>query len=317
MISVGNPIASPMMQNTVKTKVPETENKAKNPSTDGFKKITGGQIKEILATPQIVRSDCYLVSSLKSLAKSRMGKQMLKQSIRTSPDGDTFEVTFNKYDKDNTYKVEKDKKYDVITGRTKLNPTGAVETATNFVVQDRKDAKPALIRIFGPLCCGDSPIEGNLASKYMETLTGRKPISLGDDGLRSLSSRKEEATKLLDDIGSQTMNHHSFVAGSKLLGTNDGIGTMHYYVIKKVDKDKKEVHLVNPRYVDFTKGTSKEDFDNDLKNDGVKDEKYLEKQRNKLNDMPKVYKLSYDQFMDNFRSIVGYFDDKVMKNKKA
>lgn len=316
MISVGNPIASPTMSNTVKPKEPETQTKAKNPAETGYKKITGGQIKEILATPQIVRSDCYLVSTLKSLAKSRMGKQMLKQSIKTSQDGDSFEVTFNKYDKNNTYRVEKDEKYNVVSGRTKLNPTGAVETATNFVVQDRKDVKPALIRIFGPLCCGESPIEGNLASKYMEALTGRKPISLGDDSLRPLSSKKEEATKLLDDIGSQTMNHHSFVAGSKLMNTKDGIGTMHYYVINKVDKNKKEVYLVNPRYVDFTKGTSKEDFDNDLKNDGMKDSKYLEKQRNKLKEMPKVYKLSYDQFMNNFRSIVGYFDDKVMKNKK-
>jgi len=316
MISVGNPIASPMMSNTINQKTPETDSRAKNPAETGYKKITGGQIKDILATPQVSRSDCYLVSTLKSLAKSRMGKQMLKQSIKTSPDGDSFEVTFNKYDKNNTYRVEHDTKYDVVSGRAKFNPTGAVETATNFVVQNRKDAKPALIRIFGPFCCGESPLEGNLASRYMETLTGKKPISLGDDSLRPLSAKKEEATKLLDEIGSISMNHHSFVAGSKLMNTKDNIGTMHYYVIKKVDKDKKEVHLINPRYVDFTKGTSKEDFDNDLKSDGVKDPKYLEKQRNKLKDMPKVYKLSYDQFMNNFRSIVGYFDDKVVKNKK-
>ena len=104
MISVGNPVASPTMQNTIKAKAPETYSRAKNPAEAGYKKITGGQIKDILATPQVVRSDCYLVSTLKSLAKCRMGKQMLKQSIKTSPDGDSFEVTFNKYDKNNTYR---------------------------------------------------------------------------------------------------------------------------------------------------------------------------------------------------------------------
>lgn len=315
MISVGNPVASPTMQNTIKSKTPETDSRAKNPAETGYKKITGGQIKDILATPQVVRSDCYLVSTLKSLAKSRMGKQMLKQSIKTSPDGDSFEVTFNKYDKNNTYKIEHDEKYNVVSGRNKFNPTGAVETATNFVVQDRKDSKPTLIRIFGPLCCGESPLECNLASKYMENLTGRKPISLGDDSLRPLSSKKEEATKLLDEIGSQTMNHHSFVAGSKLMNTKDGIGTKHYYVLQKVDKNKKEVYLVNPRYADFSKDGIEEEFNIDLLNDGCPREQ-LEQNKNSVKNMPKVYKLSYDQFMNNFRSIVGYFDDKVMKNKK-
>ena len=288
---------------------------ATNPAETGYKKITGGQIKDILATPQVTRSDCYLVSTLKALAKSRIGKQMLKQSIKTSEDGDTFEVTFNKYDKDNSYKVHKDEKYNTVTSRHQFNPTGAVETATNFVVQDRKDSKPTIIRTFAPLFCADSPVECNLASVYMETLTGRKPVSLGDDSLLSLNSKKEEAEKLLDKIGDVTMNKHSFVAGSKLMNTRDGIGKMHYYVIKKVDKDKKEVHLINPRYVDLTKGTAEKDFEIDLKNDGCS-EKDIQKSKDKVNNMPKVYKLSYEQFMNNFRSIVGYFDDKISKQKK-
>ncbi|MBR1908565.1 hypothetical protein IJ818_06485 [bacterium] len=315
MISVGNPALSPTMPAGKKK---DSEKKASqtigasNPSVQGYKRITGGQIKDILATPQVTRSDCYLVSTLKALAKSRLGKQMLKDSIKTSADGDTFEVTFNKYDKDNTYKVKKDEKYDTVTSRHQFNPTGAVETATNFVIQDRKDSKPGIIRTFAPLFCADSPVECNLASVYMETLTGRKPVALGDDSLLSLNSKKDEAVKLLDKIGEIPMNKHSFVAGSKLMNTKDGIGKMHYYVIKKVDKDNKEVHLVNPRYVDLTKGTAEKDFVTDLKNDGYSD-KDIQKSKDKVNDMPKVYKLSYEQFMDNFRSIVGYFDDKVSK----
>ena len=93
---------------------------------DGYKKITKGQIKEITATPQVTRSDCYLVSTLKALAKSGFGKQMLKQSIKVSPDGDVFEVKFNKYDKDNVYTVQNDTKYEVATGRSKFNPTVAM-----------------------------------------------------------------------------------------------------------------------------------------------------------------------------------------------
>lgn len=314
MISVGNPTMVSMMPMN-KEKDVEARTVATNPSESGYKKITGGQIKDILATPQVTRSDCYLISTLKALAKSRLGKQLLKQSIKTSADGDTFEITFNKYDKNNTYKVQNDEQYNIVTSRHQFNPTGAVETATNFVVQDRKDSKPAIIRTVAPLVCADSPVECNLASVYMETLTGRKPVSLGDDSLLSLNSKKEEAIELLDKIGDKTMNKHSFVAGSKLMNTKDGIGKMHYYVIKKVDKDKKEVHLVNPRYVDLKKGTAEKDFETDLKIDGC-DEQDIQKAKDKVNNMSKVYKLSYEQFMSNFRSIVGYFDDKVSKPQK-
>ncbi len=314
MISVGSPsVAQIVPINNKKEASAKTE--ATNPTETRYKKITGGQIKDILATPQVTLSDCYLVSTLKALAKSRHGKQMLKQSIKTSADGDTFEITFNKYDKDNSYKIQKDEKYNTVTNRHQFNPTGAVETATNFVIQDRKDSKPAIIRTFAPLFCADLPVECNLASVYMESLTGKKPISLGDDSLLSLNSKKEEAVKLLDEIGDKTMNKHSFVAGSKLMNTKDGIGKMHYYVIKKVDKDKKEVHLINPRYVDFSKGTSEQDFETDLKNYGC-DEMAIQNAKDKVNDLQKVYKLSYEQFMNNFRSIVGYFDTKGTNKTK-
>lgn len=291
-----------------------TQNKARNYKdpkseyTEGYKKITKGQIKDILATPQLMRSDCYLVSTLKALAKSGFGKQMLKQSIKTSPDGDTFEVRFNKYDKDNIYSVNSGDKYEVATGRTRFNPTGSVETATSDVIQDRKDAKPLYLRLFGY----SNPLEGNLASVYMESLTGKKPVSIGDEGVLPLSSKREKVTELLDKIGSMPMNHHSFVAGSKMINCHDGIGKMHYYVIKKVDSDKKEVHLVNPRYVDLSKKEALEEFNADLKNDNYKDIEISYMQHD-VENIPKVIKLDYDKFMNNFRSIVGYFDDKLSK----
>lgn len=307
MISVGYPLISP----NINTKAENKSRNYRDPKSEyseGYKKITKGQIKDILATPQLMRSDCYLVSTLKALAKSGFGKQMLKQSVRTSPDGDTFEVKFNKYDKDSVYAVKNDMRYDVATGRTRLNPTGSVETATSAVIQYKSDAKPWYLRVFGY----DSPLEGNLASVYMESLTGKKPVSIGDEGVLPLSSKREKVTELLDKIGSMPMNHHSFVAGSKLINCHDGIGKMHYYVIKKVDSDKKEVHLVNPRYVDLSKKEALEEFNADLKNDNYKDIEISYMQHD-VENIPKVIKLDYDKFMNNFRSIVGYFDDKLSK----
>lgn len=307
MISVGYPLISP----NINTKAENKSRNYRDPKSEyseGYKKITKGQIKDILATPQLMRSDCYLVSTLKALAKSGFGKQMLKQSIKASPDGDTFEVRFNKYDKDNIYSVSSGDKYEVATGRSRFNPTGSVETATSDVIQDRRDAKPLYLRIFGY----SNPLEGNLASVYMEALTGVKPISIGDDSILSLSSKKEETTELLDKIGSMSMNHHSFVAGSKLMNCHDGIGSSHYYVVKDVDSKKKEVHLINPRYVDLSKKDVLEEFKKDLKNDSCT-EKEINEMQDKVENMPKVIKLDYDKFMKNFRSIVGYFDDKLSK----
>lgn len=309
MISVGYPSILPNWKSKNADRI--EEQKPQSTYTDGYKKITKGQIRDILATPQVTRSDCYLVSTLKALAKSGFGKQMLKQSIKSSPDGDTFEVRFNKYDKDNIYSVSSGDKYETATGRSRFNPTGSVETATSYVIQDRSDAKPLYLRLFGY----SNPLEGNLASVYMEALTGVKPISIGDNDILSLSSKKEETTKLLDEIGSMSMNHHSFVAGSKLMNCHDGIGSSHYYVIKDVDSEKKEVHLVNPRYFDLSNEKAMEEFKTDMKNYGAS--KYdIEYSKNAISNMPKVIKLDYDKFMDNFRSIVGYLDEKPNKKSK-
>ena len=321
MISVGyNPAMQTSAQNSSQPEVKEHSEEAlypklSNPTKDGFKKITGGQINDIKKTPQVTRSDCYLVSSLKALAKSGFGKQMLKNSIKTSADGDTFEVQFNKYDGKNSYKISPSTSYEVVSGRSRFNPIGAVEHASNCLYQDKFSSKPAYVRAYSSVTMQGIPLEYNLASYFMKNLTGKDPISLGDESLRSLSSKKEEATALLDKIGDYPINRHSFVAGSKLCGTKDGIGTMHYYVIKGVDKKKKEVHLVNPRYVDFSKDGVEKEFEVDLLNDGCPREQ-LEQNKNSVKNMPKVYKLSYDQFLNNFRSMVGYFDEKVVKDKK-
>ena len=55
-----------------------------------------------------------------------------------------------------------------------------------------------------------------------------------------------------------------------------------------------------------------EEFNIDLKNNSYSN-KEIQLMKEKVDNIPKVIKLDYEQFMDNFRSIVGYFDKK--KNK--
>ena len=217
------------------------------PQKDEFKRITKGQIRDIKKYPQFARSDCYLVASLKSLAKSGFGQQMLKNSVSSNQDRTAFNVQFKHYensDKD-TYNVHKNDEnssiaFEVATGRPDFRTIGAVEKATSDMNGEKSDAKPWYLKVFNKY---GTNLEGNQASYFMRNLTGVEPISIGDEGLMSLShSNKEQATKLLDKIGEFPMNRHSFVAGSKIMGTKN-VGSSHYYVLNKVDNKEKKVYL--------------------------------------------------------------------------
>ena len=316
MISFGalNSLAKSDVKNLKNKKAKNKQYNIKNqPEKDEFKRITKSQIKDILVTPQIARSDCYLISSLKALAKSGFGKKLLKKSITSNGDHTEYKVEFNKYDKSEnaSYKIKENEEYKNVTGRNDFNITGAVENSTNKLICEKSDAKPSYLRLFSKFVY-DTKFEGNLASVFMKNLTGKDPISVGDKGVLPLSlSNKEATVKLLDEIGNLPIDKHSFVAGSRLLKTSEEIGKTHYYVVKKVDNKKKEVHLVNPRYTDFAKKDWEESFDKTFKQKGLTDEQIKAKKEKlkKDNDIC----LSYEKFMDNFRSLVGYKADMIKK----
>ncbi len=289
------------------------------PQKDEFKRITKGQIRDIKKYPQFARSDCYLVASLKSLAKSGFGQQMLKNSVSSNQDRTAFNVQFKHYensDKD-TYNVHKNDEnssiaFEVATGRPDFRTIGAVEKATSDMNGEKSDAKPWYLKVFNKY---GTNLEGNQASYFMRNLTGVEPINIGDEGLMSLShSNKEQATKLLDKIGEFPMNRHSFVAGSKIMGTKN-VGSSHYYVLNKVDNKEKKVYLRDPRYSDLSQEDMQQYIKDSCKIDSrIDTEKKAQKAIDKAKSKPKEICLSYDDFMKDFRSIVGYFDKKVVKN---
>ena len=289
------------------------------PQNDEFKRITKGQIRDIKKYPQFARSDCYLVASLKSLAKSGFGKQMLKNSVSSNQDRTAFNVQFKRYentDKD-TYNVHKNDEdssiaFEVATGRPDFRTIGAVEKATSDMNGEKSDAKPWYLKVFNKY---GTNLEGNQASYFMRNLTGVEPISIGDEGLMPLSYKnKEKATKLLDKIGEFPMNRHSFVAGSKIMGTKN-VGSSHYYVLNKVDNKEKKVYLRDPRYSDLSQEDMQQYIKDSCKIDSrIDTEKKAQKAIDKAKSKPKEICLSYDDFMKDFRSIVGYFDKKVVKN---
>ena len=289
------------------------------PQKDEFKRITKGQINDIKKYPQFGRSDCYLVASLKSLAKSGFGKQMLKNSVSSNQDKTSYNVEFKRYadDAKNTYNANnKDYNntlaYVVATGRPTFNSLGAIEKATSDINGDKSSTKPWVLRAFGKY---DTNLEGNLASYFMKNLTGVDPINIGDNGLRSLASaNKEKATKLLDKIGEYPMNRHSFVCGSKVMGT-EKVGTSHYFVLNKVDNKEKKVYLRNPRYADISKPEVKDYIVDSCKlSSNLNTKKRIDEVIKMYESDEKQICLTYDEFMNDFRSIVGYFDKKVVKD---
>ena len=306
--------------NSVEKENLKTENKSlAQPEKDEFKRMTKSQIKDILVTPQVARSDCYLVSTLKALAKSGFGKKILKNCITLNSDKTAYNVNFKKYQNEGekaSYTVNNGEKYLETTGKFSLNPIGAVEVASSDLLNDRKDAKPWYLRVFGY----DTNLEGNLASVFMKNLTGKDPISLNDNSPFSLSFKnKKNAKELLDKIGNLPIDKHSFVAGSVISEPElDSIKAKHYYVIKDVDNKKKEVHLMNPRYINFSNEKVVQEFEKIIDNDIRKydiSERAVEQEkrilRKELKEMPRVITLSDDDFIDNFRSIVGYMQEKV------
>lgn len=260
-----------------------------------YRKITKGQLGQIHSTPQQNLSDCYLVASLKALAKSNFGEKMLKNSIQ-SADGKVYKIRFNKFG-DETYLEKFDSAYKNNSQRKNFNIMGAVESAFKQLLERHSSAKPFFLRF-------SKSIENNTASKFMEVLTGKKPISLGDNCIGSLNRTPKKAVALLDAIADKPMDKHSFVAGSNLFITEKGVADQHYFVIKKVDKAKKKVYLMNPRYTELN---SKEDYREYVENVSCKSQKSFNTLMEKL-PREKVLCLDYDKFMKNFRSIVGYFE---------
>lgn len=217
--------------------------------------------------------DCYLVSSLKALNKTKFGRQMLSSSIKKSAHvGEAFEIKFNGLKHANKFLVEELGNYQKVWWRKDFTVIGAIEYATDRMIKHHPHLKSIFSRLFSPFA---KRFEYNKANLFLEKFTGKKPLQLGDNGILPLSCRKKKALSLLKKISETPQDNHSFVTATLIDGCSNGIADNHYYVIAGVDMNSKKVKLGNPRIP------------------------------HALTEVP------FNSYMRNFRSIVGYFEETV------
>ncbi len=235
-------------------------------------KIPFIEIDKLKIAPQHF-SDCYLVSSVGALARSKNGRKTLRNNIRYNQNKQYYEIHFLdwKKQKKDIFVSQKEMSNIVLTDKfanpLKLtsphNPIiQAIECSMNKLIKSCPSVKPLFCRLASSV----EPFEYNISSNFMKMFTGVKPISINEKTLRkNLTHHKESVLELFDRMKD---NNFSFIAGTSK-GTRK-FCAWHCYSIEKVDGS-------NVFLYDHRKQTS--------------------------------INVKYDEFIKSFKYITGYFND--------
>lgn len=128
----------------------------------------------------------------------------------------------------------------------------AIEVAMNKLLKKHPSKKSITCRLAN---CNEK-FEFNKPSNFLNMFTGEKPIILNEGNIyRTLKSKKEETTKLLNEMSKTKDN--SFVAGTSIL-LDRRLNDFHCYSIKSVNKDTQELELFDHRHQNIIKLTYEE-----------------------------------------------------------
>lgn len=179
-------------------------------------------------------SDCYLMSTVEALSNSENGRQILKYQIQrnaTTP-GRIDCYLYKKNGEKEVYSVPTST---VVNGYEKVykhQPNDIIRSLNISINEYEKkyNTKPFVSKIGDKF--KDYSFEYNSPSNFMRTLTGIKPVSIGETSLNiDLTGYKDEVMKLFERMDKE--KNFSFVisTGPKAL---DG-HRWHVYVIQNVD----------------------------------------------------------------------------------
>ena len=216
-----------------------------------YRPLNNTEIKELGRALQIF-SDCYLVSSVRALAKTADGQNILKNNIKISDDSckSRFKINFFYPEKKDIFVTQGDINLLEFTDKYK-NPVKldreespilkALEIAMDKLIKEHPSAKPFICRIAG---CNEK-FEYNIASHFMKILTGKVPYSLNEKSLSmSLRRHKKETYDLFERLGEE--KDFNFTTGTGLTFKR-GFRKFHYYIVDNVDLKKRIVELLEPR----------------------------------------------------------------------
>lgn len=216
-----------------------------------YRAINNHEIKELGRSLQIF-SDCYLVSSVRALAKTADGQNILKNNINVSEDWRKFrfKINFCYPEKKDIFVTQGDINLLELTDKYK-NPVWtdkeenpilkAIEVAMNKLITKHPCAKPFICRIAR---CNEK-FEYNFASNFMKIFTGKNPYSLNEKSLNmTLRPHKKKAYDLFERLGEE--KDFNFTAGTGITSKRE-FRVFHYYVVDNVDLEKRNVELLDPR----------------------------------------------------------------------
>lgn len=207
--------------------------------------------------------DCYLVSSIGALANSHNGQKILQKNIAHTDNG--YRIKFqNVKGQAEDYFVTQKEIEELVYMDKYMNPIPlderyphnpiikAIEVAMNKLLKKHPSKKSITCRLAN---CNEK-FEFNKPSNFLNMFTGEKPIILNEGNIyRTLKSKKEETTKLLNEMSKTKDN--SFVAGTSIL-LDRRLNDFHCYSIKSVNKDTQELELFDHRHQNIIKLTYEE-----------------------------------------------------------
>ena len=226
-----------------------------------WRKPTSSELDLICSEKQVI-SNCYDMATREALLSSNEGRKIFSKRIKiadTSNGTKVCKVIFNINGKNKAYSARFMSK----------NTLGwQISNAVNKMISHNWSQKPLISR-FARLGLS-LPGEFNKPSNAFKWFTGEKPISIGENGLKTnLKGHRQKLLELFKELGGKNFNEYSFVALSGLhRRKHTGWKILHCLAVKGVDFQNKMVSVMNKR-------------------------------------TNQIYKVSFDDFINDFKAIVG------------
>ena len=241
------------------------------PSFLSFKaSIPDKQIDELSDTKQRF-SDCYIMTSLESLSKTKNGRKILKKQIEYD-DNNPNQINCYLYSPEGKKLKYAIPTKAVVNGYAKLYKVQKNDIVRSVDIsvgeyEKKYKAKPLICRITDDF--KSYAFENNLPSHFLKVFTGKTPtVNIAETDVNiNLTGYREEVMKLFERMQTEKEYNLLIATGPKVLNGR----TWHVYILQDVDLENGTVTV-------------------------------KEKRANK----PQV--MSIEKALNTFKYIVGYFD---------
>mgnify|MGYP006977718270 FL=1 len=210
-----------------------------------MKPITPQQIAS-LSTAQQYFHDCYLLSSLGILSRSKKGQKILQNNITTN--GKDFNIKFlNVNGKTEDYFISESEINNLeyidskpIFSNPSIPIVKSIELAMNKLIKKHPFQKPLICRALET----QERFEYNKPSNFLKLFTGITPETINESNLSmSLLDKISKAIDTLKKIAND--KDSTFIAGTGI--SFEGLPSWHCYGITKVDIQNNKFYVFDHR----------------------------------------------------------------------